>query len=57
MEMPDTRRVKRLLVEYRKQAFLGDVMYPLAYEEGNSMTVSLNAADGSPYAVVRAEAE
>lgn len=57
MEMPDTRRVKRLLVEYRKQAFLGDVMYPLAYEEGNTITVSLNAADGSPYAVVRAETE
>ncbi len=57
MEMPNVNRVRRLLVEYRKQAFLGDVMYPVKYEDGeNTVIVSLNAADGTPYAVVRADA-
>ena len=43
----------RLRAEYKKQAFPGDVMHPVLFAgEDGSQTVSLQAEDGSTYAVV-----
>ncbi len=44
--------LRRLRVEYRKQARLGDVITPVCWEKEDSITVALNAGDGKPYAVV-----
>lgn len=44
--------VKRLRAEYRKQAYLDDVFYPVVYRNGDICTVSLNDEAGAPYAVV-----
>lgn len=51
--IPEGRKVKRLRTEYRNQAFLGDVLYPVSGEnEPGRYTVSLNDEKGKPYAVV-----
>ena len=44
--------IKRLRAEYKKQAYEGDVFYPVVYQSENSCTVSLNDKTGEPYAVV-----
>lgn len=43
--------VRQLRVEYRKQALLGDVLYPYLCDEGDRFTVSLDDGEGKPYAV------
>ena len=50
--MPENVQVKRLRVEYKKQAFLDEVLYPVYFEAENKYIVSLNDADGKPYSVV-----
>lgn len=41
----------RIRVEYRKQAFLGEVIYPVIYEMGDVTVVCLVDGEGSPYSV------
>lgn len=49
--------VRRLRVEYKKQAYLDDVFYPVIYRKENVITVSLNQKSGEPYAVVELTGE
>ena len=61
--LPEGAEAARLRMEYRRQAVLGDVITPVCYrQEENApqgmdahrqavLTVSLNGADGRPYAV------
>lgn len=53
----DRTHPSRLRVEYRKQAFKGDMIYPLINDRTDSegrrvFTVSLNGSDGKPYSLV-----
>lgn len=50
--LPKGRLVKELRAEYKKQAFLGDLVIPVVYEIPTGYLVSLNGADGKAYAVV-----
>ena len=50
--LPDRATVKQLRAEYRKSAVLGDVFYPVVYENDGIWVVSLNDQDGKAYAVV-----
>ena len=39
--------------EYKKQAHLGDKIYPVVYNEGEDVAaISLNNQEGQPYCVV-----
>ena len=49
--------IRRLRAEYKKQAYLNDVFYPVVYQRGNIFTVSLNQENGEPYAVVELTGE
>lgn len=44
--------VRRLRAEYKKQAYLDDIFYPVVYEQEEICLVSLNDKEGKPYAVV-----
>ena len=44
--------VRRLRAEYKKQAYLDDIFYPVVYEQVGICLVSLNDKAGDPYAVV-----
>ncbi len=46
------RRIRQLRVEYKKQAFLGDVFYPYLVDTGNLTLVSLQDEEGRAYATV-----
>ncbi len=46
------QELRRLRVEYRKQALLGDTIVPVLWEKEETITVALNGRDGKPYAVV-----
>lgn len=49
--------IRRLRAEYKKQAYLGDMFYPVVYEQDGVYTVSLNNENGEPYAVVELTGE
>ena len=49
--------IKRLRAEYRRQAYLDDVLYPVVYRRDNIFTISLNNENGEPYAVVELTGE
>lgn len=51
MECSDEMLVSRMRVDYRKQAVLGDVIYPVVYKKDDILVASLNDADGNPYSV------
>lgn len=52
--LPGEAQVRELRVEYRQQAKLGDEMTPVVYQAADKeLIVSLNAAEGKPYAVVQ----
>ena len=62
-ELAPGAAIRQLLVEYRRQAVLGDIVTPVLYDISAAdrtdpaercTLVSLDAADGRPYAVVRA---
>lgn len=46
--------IRQLRVEYKRQALLGDEIYPVVAvgENGKCYTVSLNQEDGTPYSIV-----
>ena len=59
MGFGDRTHPKKLRVEYRKQAFKGDMIYPVINDRteggddgGRVFTVSLNGEDGKPYCLV-----
>ena len=47
-----TERIAGCQVEYRAQATLGDTIVPQLYRADQAIGISLNAEDGSPYALV-----
>lgn len=49
--------IKRLRAEYKKQAYLDDVFYPVVCRKENIFTVSFNDETGAPYAVVELTGE
>lgn len=49
--------IRRLRAEYKKQAHLNDIFYPVVYRSENVFTVSLNQKNGEPYAVVELTGE
>lgn len=52
--IPKDFLVRQLRVEYKSQAVLGDVIYPVTAvdKEAGLYTVSLNKEDGKPYSIV-----
>ena len=53
MVLPVEAEIRELRVEYRKQAMLGDAITPVLYRTApDKYLVSMNSADGKPYAVV-----
>lgn len=45
-------KIRRLRAEYKKQAFLGDILYPVVYKKEEEYVISLNDSEGAPYSVV-----
>ena len=43
--------VSHLRIDYRKQAMLGDVIYPVVYSTGDERVVALNDEEGNPFSV------
>ena len=50
--LPDGFSVRRLRAEYKRQAFLDDVLIPYVAEESGKVVVSLADPSGAPYVVV-----
>lgn len=50
--LPEGFETERLLVEYRQQARLHDIIVPQVHREENVVTVSLCDGEGRPYAVL-----
>ncbi|MBQ7933655.1 MAG: acyl-[Lachnospiraceae bacterium] len=50
--LPEHFVVKQLRVEYRQQAFLNDVMYPMVFALQDSFIVEIKDTDGKPYVIV-----
>ena len=50
--LPQDFIVKQMRAEYKKQAYLGDFIYPYVYHEDNSVMVSLCDEQKNPYVVV-----
>ena len=48
--IPQNREYTHLRVEYRAQAHLGDLIYPMVYESDGAVNITLNKEDGTPYA-------
>ena len=49
----ENAQIERLRVEYKKQAYLGDVIHPRVYQtEENVILIALNSAAGETYAAV-----
>ena len=47
----DDINISSLRIDYRRQAVLGDTIYPVVYEMGNKYVVSLNDEEKTPYSV------
>lgn len=51
--LPQDFKVKRMRATYHRQAYLGNVFYPVIYTMPGGITgIALNGADGQPYAKV-----
>ncbi len=50
--LPDGFVITQMRAEYKKQAFLDDVLYPYVAVEENSYIISLTDAEGKPYVIV-----
>lgn len=46
------KNIRQMRAEYKKQAFLGDRIYPRVAEQDDTVTVSLEDGEGKAYAVV-----
>lgn len=47
--------LRQMRAEYKRQAHLGDKIYPVVYEKGEIAAVSLNDREGQPYCIVEFE--
>ena len=47
--------LRQMRAEYKRQAYLGDKIYPVVYENGEIAAVSLNNREGQPYCIVEFE--
>lgn len=47
--------LRQMRAEYKRQAHLGDKIYPVVYENGEMAAVSLNDGEGRPYCIVEFE--
>jgi acyl-ACP thioesterase len=50
--LPKDFVVRQMRAEYKKQAFLDDVLHPYVVEEGGRYVISMNDEQGKPYVVV-----
>ena len=50
--VPETSAAKRIRVEYRKQAFLGESFVPRIFRANDRITVTLSDEQNNPYTVV-----
>ena len=53
--LPEGLTVRQLRAEYRQQAFLEDVLYPVVAKQDNRYVVELNDEAGKPYSIVEFE--
>ncbi|MCQ2524929.1 MAG: thioesterase [Lachnospiraceae bacterium] len=51
--LPEGYKINRLLVEYKKSAYLGDSFYPVLIENDDYIGVSLDDSDGDTFVKVR----
>ena len=47
----DDRDISSLRIDYRRQAVLGDTIYPVVYDNGNERVVALYDGDNDPFSV------
>lgn len=47
--------LRQMRAEYKRQAYLGDKIYPVVYENGEVAAVSLNDGEGRPYCIAEFE--
>ena len=47
----DDDNISSLRIDYRKQAVLGDTIYPVVYRKGDNIVVALYDENKSPYSV------
>ena len=52
--LPPEEEIKKLRVEYKRAAVMGDVIVPSAGVENGTWTVELGSPEGTPFAVVQA---
>lgn len=50
--LPEGFETKHLRAEYKKQAFLGDVLHPYVHTDGDTCVISMETEDRKPYVVV-----
>lgn len=50
--LPEGYGIMQMRAEYKRQARLGDKIYPIMYSEGNRVAVSLENEERQPYCVV-----
>ncbi|MBQ6994624.1 MAG: acyl-[Lachnospiraceae bacterium] len=50
--LPENIALSQLRVEYKKQAYLGEKICPVVYEQQGKVQVQLNDIEGVPYAIV-----
>lgn len=50
--LPEDFEIRQMRAEYKRQAFLDDVLYPYVAAEDGRYAISLADAEGRPYAVV-----
>ena len=53
--LPDDFEIKQMRAEYKKQAYLGNEIFPYIYESENKIIVSLCDGEKKPYVVVEFE--
>ena len=51
--LPQDFLLRRIRVEYRKAAVLGDVLFPVIYKQEDGITVMLTDGEKKPYAIVQ----
>ena len=51
--LPQDFLLRRIRVEYRKAAVLGDVLFPVIYKQKDGITVMLTDGEKKPYAIVQ----
>lgn len=50
--LPKDFEIRQMRAEYRKQAYLGNEVFPYVYEDNNKITISLCDENKQPYVVV-----